>query len=90
MYLVPIKVECHSGYKADEYPVCFYWLHIKYVISEISDRWYQADSSPDLPVADYFKVCAGSNREFIIKHELESNQWYLVTPDDPMPRFSGN
>ena len=43
MKLVPIKVECHSGYKADEYPVCFYLEHIKYAIDEISDRWYQAD-----------------------------------------------
>jgi len=90
MKLVPIKVECHSGYKADEYPVCFYLEYIKYAIEEISDRWYQADPSPDLPVADYFKVCTGSNREFLIRHELESDQWYLVIADDRMFGFSNN
>ncbi|HZK95998.1 MAG TPA: hypothetical protein VFC67_17495 [Prolixibacteraceae bacterium] len=29
MNLIPIKVECHSGYKADEYPVCFYLENVK-------------------------------------------------------------
>ena len=28
----PIKVESHSGYKADEYPRCFYWKEEKYTI----------------------------------------------------------
>ena len=90
MKLVPIKVECHSGYKADEYPVCFYLEHIKYAIEEISDRWYQADPSPDLPVADYFKVCTAEEMKYIIKHELESDHWFLVAIDEPVIRFSYN
>ena len=40
---IPIEVECHSGYKADEYPKCFYLDDEKFEIKEISDRWYQGD-----------------------------------------------
>ena len=40
---IPIEVECHSGYKADEYPKCFYRDDEKFEIKEISDRWYQGD-----------------------------------------------
>ncbi len=38
MDFVPIKVECYSGSKADEYPKCFYWGNRKYEIKEILDR----------------------------------------------------
>ena len=54
MKLIPIIVECHSGYKADEYPICFYWENSKFEIKEISDRWYQAQPSPDWPVCRLF------------------------------------
>jgi hypothetical protein len=81
MNLIPIKVESHSGSKADEYPVCFYWLDVKYEIREISDRWYQAVVDETGPVANYFKVRTAGKQEFILKHEIQSDQWYLVRPD---------
>jgi len=90
MNLLPIKIECHSGYKADEYPVCFYLENVKCEIKEITDRWYQTDPSPGLPVADYFKVRIAGNLEYIIKHELFSDKWFLVTMDQPDIRFSCN
>jgi len=90
MNQIPIKVECHSGYKADEYPICFYLENNKFEIKEISDRWYQALPSPNLPVADYFKVCTVGNTKYIIKHELKSDQWFLITTNEPIIRFSSN
>ena len=90
MKLIPIKVECHSGYKADEYPICFYLSNIRFEIKEVSDRWYQAEPSPDLPVADYFKVCTAGNMKYLIKHELLSDHWFLVTMEEPVIRFSAN
>jgi hypothetical protein len=76
--LIPIEVECHSGYKADEYPRCFYLNNDKYEIIEISDRWYQCDNSAGWPVADYFKVIANTGRQCILKHEIKCDKWYLV------------
>ena len=90
MNQIRIVVECHSGYKADEYPICFYWDGIKFEIKEISDRWYQSVPSPDWPVADYFKVCSAGSRNFIIKHELKSDQWFLVTNDKTAIQVSSN
>jgi hypothetical protein len=56
MKLIPIQVECHSGYKSGEYPTSFSWMNIRYEIKEIADRWYQAQQTPEGPVASYFKV----------------------------------
>lgn len=90
MKLIPIKVECHSGYKSDEYPICFYWANVRFNIKEIADRWYQAYEAKDSPVADYFKVRSADNTEYIIKHELKNDLWFLVSSDEPIFRFSSN
>ena len=90
MKLIPIIVECHSGYKADEYPTSFYWMNIKYEIKEISDRWYQAQSHPGSPKANYFKVRTASKSVYIIKHDLENDRWYIVSEEKPGFGFSAN
>jgi hypothetical protein len=75
--LISIHVECHSGYKADEYPKCFYFGDAKFEIEEVTDRWYQGDSNPEWPVSNYFKVRVADGRLFIIKHDMENDTWYL-------------
>ncbi len=75
--LIPIKVECHSGYKADEYPKSFYLDNCKHEIEEITDRWYQGDNNPEYPVSNYFKVVSTNGQQYIIKHNLESDTWHL-------------
>lgn len=90
MKLIPIIVENHSGNKADEYPICFYWANIRFEIKEIADRWFQTQITPDGPVANYFKVRDTNNTEYIIKHELKNDLWFLVSPDEPIIRFSAN
>lgn len=75
--LIPIKAECHSGFKADEYPKCFYVDNNRIEIQEITDRWYQGDNNPEWPVSNYFKVIATDGQQYIIKHDLEKDTWYL-------------
>ena len=75
--LIPIEVECHSGYKADEYPKCFYWNNTRFEIQQVTDCWYQGESNPELPASDYFKVSTTLGEQLIIKHDLESDKWYL-------------
>lgn len=74
--LVPVKVECYSGYKADENPRCFYLNDELFIITEITDRWYQGDINPEIPAADYFKVMTLVKRQFILKHDIENDRWY--------------
>ena len=75
--LIPIKVECHSGFKADEYPKCFYRDNNRIEITEITDRWYQGDANPEWLVSNYFKVITADGNQYIIKHELTEDNWYL-------------
>jgi len=90
MKLIPIQVESKSLDKSKVYPINFYWMNMKYEIKEIADRWYQAKATPDMPVADYFKVRTDSKSIFIIKHELVSDQWFLVSPDEALISYSSN
>ena len=75
--MIQIKVECFAGYKADEYPKYIFLENNRFEIYEIKDRWYQTTSSPEGPVSNYFKVATTCGQEFIIKHELENDEWYL-------------
>jgi len=75
--LFKIEVECHSGYKADEYPKRFYWNNISFDIAEIADRWYQRGHDPAMPDADYFKVRTIDDKVYILRHEIENDIWYL-------------
>lgn len=75
--LIPIKAECYSGYEVDEYPKSFYWNNNRFEILAITDRWYQGDSNPEWPVSNYFKVVSASGTSYIIKHDLESDEWHL-------------
>ena len=42
------------------------------------DRWYQVESKPEWPRADYFKVRAVNEREYLLQHDLESDEWFLA------------
>jgi len=77
MKLIPIKVECHAGIKADETPRRFTWDERPIEVEEVLDRWYQVESKPEWPRADYFKVRSMDQREYLLKHDLESDEWYL-------------
>ena len=78
MEMKPITVKTYSGYKADEYPVAFYWKNQKHEIKEIVDRWYEQNRTVDWLAIDYFKVCCSSGLQCIISHDMENDQWYMV------------
>ncbi len=82
--LFPVKVECYSGYKANEYPRRFYFDNIRVDVEEVLDRWYQVsasssnkDTDPVHPAANYFKVRTADSKIYILKHETETDQWFL-------------
>ncbi len=77
--LMKIKVECHAGYKADEYPKCFYINDKRLDILEITDRWYHRGLNDEWAAADYFKVLAADNKQYIIRHALDNDEWHLIS-----------
>ena len=75
--LEQIKVESHSGYRADEYPKRFLWNDKWFEVAEIDDRWYQGESNPEFPASDYFRVTVAGSGSFILKHDLAGDKWYM-------------
>ena len=77
MKLVPIQVESYAGYKSNETPRRFLseakWVEVEKVV----DRWHQIESKPEWPRADYFKVRGTDQCEYLLKHDLEADSWYL-------------
>ena len=77
MRLTRIEVECYAGAKADETPRRFSFQGQTIDVREVLDRWYQVESQPEWPRADYFKVRGLGGSEYLLKHDLEADQWFL-------------
>jgi hypothetical protein len=77
MQLIPIKVECRAEAKSDESPRRFFWEEREIVVEEILDRWHQVESKPEWPRADYFKLRGADQHDYLLKHDMESDEWYL-------------
>ena len=77
MKLTPIQVECYAGHKADETPRRFLWSEQWVEVVEVLDRWHQVESLPEWPRAEYFKVRGADGCDYLLKHDLEADQWFL-------------
>jgi len=66
-----VRVECYSGYKADERPCRFFLGERCYHVLEIEDQWYGPGNS-------YFKVRAEAANFYILR-----NAW----GEEPSGRF---
>jgi len=74
-----IRVECYSGFKADERPVRFLLGERGYQVLEIQDQWYGPEST-------YFKVRAGDGNFYILRNAWseQTSSWF---PGRLSPRF---
>jgi hypothetical protein len=68
---VKVRVECYSGFKADERPVRFYLGERGIEVEAILDRWYGEE-------CDYFKLRAGDGNTYILKHFRSSDEWEMT------------
>ena len=50
-----IKVECRSGYKANEYPIAFTFQERRWKVLEILDRWYEGGLEANRPKIETVK-----------------------------------
>ena len=65
-----IRVECYSGYRADERPLRFIIRHRVFEVREVDDQWY----SPD---ATYFRVLADDGNYYVLRHDEAQDLWTL-------------
>ncbi len=68
--MTTIKVECYSGYKADEKPVSFSLDGKKLMIEKIIDQWRGLEF-------EYFKVLADDGRAYLLRHDERNGKWAL-------------
>jgi hypothetical protein len=65
-----IRVDCYSGYKADERPMKLYLAGRALEISAIEDRWYS-------PGATFFRVVVKDGDGYVLRHEEAQDVWSL-------------
>ena len=65
-----LRVECYSGYTADQRPIKF-WLddEVRFVESVI-DQWYGPDAA-------YFRVHADDGNTYVLSHNKDTDEWAL-------------
>jgi hypothetical protein len=66
-----VRVECHSGYKADERPVRILFEGLTLEITEVEDRWYS-------PGVTYFRVLAENGDRYVLRHDDAQDVWSLA------------
>jgi hypothetical protein len=78
---IEVKVECYSGYKADERPVAFTYQGNRLEVKEIVDRWYEGDLDGSKPVIDYFRVRDRDGNIYLLRYQRYLNLWSLLETD---------
>jgi hypothetical protein len=66
-----VKVECYSGYKADERPRCVLLGEQTLNVEEVEDRWYS-------PGATYFRVRAENGERYVLRRQDAQDVWTLT------------
>jgi hypothetical protein len=66
-----VRVECYSGYKAEERPVRILFEGQTLEIVEIEDWWYS-------PGATYFRVLIESGDRYVLRHDDAQDAWSLT------------
>ena len=78
MDVIPVKVACYSGYKANESPRSFYLGTRLLEVKEVLDRWYQAEQNTESKIADYFKLLCNDGNQYLLKYDRDADLWFLV------------
>ena len=69
-----LRVECYSGYRADERPLCFTFAGNadapKYEVTDVLDEWYGVGYQ-------CFKVRANDGNIYILRHQIDEDCWKL-------------
>ena len=66
-----VRVECYSGFKADERPVRLRLTDGSKEIVAIEDRWYS-------PGVTYFRVLVDDGDRYLLRHEEAQDVWSLT------------
>jgi hypothetical protein len=66
-----VKVECYSGFKADERPLRIHFASQTLEVAEVEDRWYS-------PGATFFRVRTTNEERYVLRREDAQDVWTLT------------
>ncbi|MGA2904322.1 MAG: hypothetical protein ABSD98_10855 [Candidatus Korobacteraceae bacterium] len=74
MESMKVDVQCYSGRKADERPVCFQLEGRLYEVEAVLDRWYDPESV-------FYKIRADDGNLYILRQQVSTPDggWELVS-----------
>ena len=79
------KVECYSGYKANERPTAFTFQGRRWEVAEIVDRWYEGGLKGGEPHVDYFKVRTAEGSVFMLRYVSLFDAWSIWFEESEAP-----
>jgi hypothetical protein len=65
-----IRVECYSGYRADERPLRFVLRGREFQVQELDGQWYSPEDT-------YFRVRADDGNYYVLRHDEIQDIWTL-------------
>lgn len=66
-----VKVECYSGYKAEERPIRIVFAAQTLEVAEVEDRWYS-------PGATYFRIRVANGERYVLCRQDAQDVWSLT------------
>ncbi len=66
-----IRVECHSGHRAEETPRRFFIGQRAVRVIEVIDRWLS-------PEHRYFKIRGDDEAVYILRHDILGDRWEMT------------
>lgn len=67
---IAVRVECYSGYKAEERPMRIVVGENALDVVDIEDRWYE-------PGATYFRLTVTGGDRYVLRHTEAQDTWEL-------------
>lgn len=65
------SVVAYSGYRAEQEPRALVIEGRRIEVREVEDRWLD-------PRASYFKVCCANGSTYLVRYDLDAQEWSLV------------
>ncbi|MBI5442162.1 MAG: hypothetical protein HY900_13235 [Deltaproteobacteria bacterium] len=69
-----VRVECYAGFRGEETPRRLLFGTRSLEVSDVVDRWLAPDHR-------YFKVIGEDGCIYIIRHDVEADEWELTSFD---------
>ena len=68
---IGVRVDCYCGYRGEQEPRRFHFGRRAIAVAEILDRWLGPDHR-------YFKLLGSDGDTYILRHDVERQDWTLA------------